>query len=497
MKLQLLVALVGALFVFSTAIDLLDSDAELLLLDSQSAIPIAAFVGNPELADALQAQTEGCFNSEYLVVGNNKFVIQGYENLYPAFAGNPLFVAYNVSADTLVETSRIVCPTLVTSTNAIVSPNSALRYVGYGSAIPVYPGLPVEEVAFVPQDYVLFLFQYDLHGVFNQTPVVSFQLSSLSNNLYNQSIAYNGFAGVSNDGLYVVATYALGSEPEVITGQKLDVLKVHATSAGAVTGLSSAAKTNTAPTGIPGLYSFPQGLEMWQDAWNTSLYHLIVAENSWNFPFITGLTSQISYYQFVTSGSFERIVSQEVQGYIQGFGVDTVNNLVYTITPLTVPVGSPSVEQTPNTPWENGAPDPQNNLRVYRLSTSAGTLTYLGGLNLQQDGVQVRPSNDGSLIAVTTGSVTADDIFNTTYDALGTAANHYAPNEVTVYSVLGNNNLRLRLESQSAASPLSFCLAWSPDDSRLAVGGEPTYRNNTANFLFTGQQNVQLYNVEC
>jgi hypothetical protein len=484
--LLILLCIVG----LSAAQDLLKSAAALELLDSVSAISESTFLAYPGLNDALSAETQGCFNSELIELNSGtSLLVHGYENFYPAYDHiNPVFVVYDVTNDTLVEKSRLSAPYVTGQTNAVVSKNPNNLYVAYSPVSPILP-YPPNVAPFLPSIYTINLHQLSQQGILNPVPSTVFFMSTLAANIYNSSIAYNGLGGISDDGEYLIGTYATGiGYPFVLTGQKLVILHVEAGGS----SLIPVVTIDADPTGLPNMYSFPQGISMVKDSVDSNKYHLIAAMNSWNFSNVLGDAATMSYYVFNKSASsLVRLSTDPVNQYITGYSFDSKNGRVFAIT-NEADIGK-AVRQQLSAPYHNGAADKNAELRAWSLNLNQGVLVYQGGIVLNQDGMQIRASNDGKVLAVTTAPNVVSDFFTTNLNPFSTTAFRYGANVLTMYSVNGNSQISLKQESSSSASPLSFCLSFNKAGDRLSVGGQPTYKSQ--NGVVIGHKDVQLYKV--
>lgn len=449
--------------------NILRSDLLVEPLAASSTISLTTFITTPLLDDDIAAETAGCFNSELFESSISKTFVIGWESFYPAFNNtSPLFSLYNGSNGQLVLSDVIFAPYDNEITDSVISPNPAVPFVATNLGIPIYP-LPVNESAFVPNNYVVRVWNFNLTtGKFNQTPVNNFQMDSVDPDFYNSSVAYNGVFVVSEDGKLAVMTYAVGVYPEYITGQKHIVLAVSEN--GAV--LTPGGSCDTAPSGIPDIYSYAQTARMWPDAHHSELYHLVVAENAWNFSYIIGSTAQVSYYRYnTTSKVLSHVVSDWTSTVIQYMDIDIPNQRIF-VTGSHVDLGN-GFSQIPNPYFENGASSPLENLRVWNLDTKAGTLTYAGGVIFTEDAVGVAVSSDGKLLAVTLTPLIYDNLLNTPDAPLGNPALRWENTHVELYKVSGNGQLKSAAQS-AGAPPLSFCLNFDADSDQLFIAGQPT-----------------------
>jgi len=487
-SLQVLLIL-GCLILGGYSANLLRTDAGLKLRDSVSAISIDTFLNNSGLSDTLQA--EGCFNSEFLRIGSKRLLAQCYENFYAPKADLlPGCIIYDTSNDTLAEVSRLNTADNRGRSNAFPSPNPALRYVASSLYRPLNLSLRGAQAAFSPNVFSIELHRYDASGHLEASPAIDLNMQTLNPLFYWYSISYNGLCGVSDDGKILLSTYLTVLQTQVYT-----LLKVNDN----ITSLTPLVTVEASPTEKAGYNSFCQTARLWRDKKDANIYHAIIPENSWNLLNPVGVTAQLSYWILDTaSNTFVRQATDWLPRYIQGLHVDINKGRVYSISTKATPEGEPSSMQVPRAPYNNSAIDKAYNLRVWEVDTKKHTLNYKGGINTESDGYQVRASADGSLLAVTDSPLLVATIAYTVNNPLSDIAYNYAPNTVSVYSVSGNANLRLQLESAASASITSFCLSFDGND-RLAVGGTSTYQRLASalgGYDETGQKNVQLYSID-
>lgn len=469
--------------------NILKTKNELTLIDSISSIPKSQFIAQSDLIDSVSATVQGAFNSTFVQDSGKRRLLVGYENFYATAANTfPALVSYDTTNDQLTEVSRVYCRNSTGLSNSVVSASNTLRY----GASSTYAGIYVPGVPFLPNTFSIELHTYDANGVFSQSPSVAFNLKQLDVDFYDATISYNGLAGISTDGEYLIATYATGSIPGLITGQKLQILKVAAD----CTALSAKAKIETPVTNIPNMYSFPQGAIMWKQAVESTKYNIISAMNSWNFSNPLGKTSQMAYYVYDTVTDTLELKSTEwVSQYIQGFDVNITNSTAYSVT-NSVSENGISILQNARAPFNNPAVDKSYELKLWKIDENAGTISYSGGTDMNRDGVQIRSSHDGKTLAVTSSPAIANDVFITSANPLSPIANRYGPSIVKTYKIAGDF---IEDGDTAAASPLAFGLAWTDDDSILAVSGQATFRQISLSSppmtSSAGMKSDQLYTV--
>lgn len=485
---KLLLAAVLTCIAYTLAISsLLKSDVQLDLLSSYSTISQSKYQQYPDLYDSQKSTIQGSFSASLFETSQAKLLFSGCENFYAPYADTyPSVVFYNVSSDSIVEASRLSVPAGTGQTNGLVSTTANNRYVAISRYTPIGFVSP-----FVSQSFQIYIYNYSEAGIIGSTPVTVYDMSQLAVNFYSSSVSYNGLSGISSDGKWLMATYAVGF-PIIgaITGQKHVLLRVssdHATITASVT-------IDTLPTGFPRLFSFPQKTVLYPTASNPTKYHFVSADNSWNLTSPLGFTASVTSYIFDSvANTLTFADSSYVAQYIEGFDVDSKNSIVYSIT-NEVSSNGVSTLQFPRIPYDNAAVDKNSELRAWKLSDN-GNLTYRGGLEIGGDGVQVRPSPNGKYLAVTYAGIIDNDVEYTTFVGFGNISRTYAPTVVNLYQVKARDDyLSLDLLDSSPASPLSFGLTFDAQSSELAVVGQSTYRV-LPNGFNVGQKDVQLYRL--
>lgn len=438
--------------------------------------------------DAQKSAVEGSFYAAIVDTIQAKLLFSGYEGFYAPYVDvYPSAVFYDVSNSDIVETSRLWVPQGSGQTNALIPPTAARRYVAISRYTPVGVVSP-----YVTHKFIIYIYNYSADGIIDSVPVATYDMSALAPNFYNKSVAYTGLSGISVDGKYLMVTYAVGLPIlGAVTGQKHAILSVsddHST-------LTPVAILDTLPTGFPRLYSFPQKTVLYPTAADSTKYHFVSADNSWNLTSPLGFTASITSYIFDSVASTVSFVAADpVAQYIQGFDVDRKNGLVYTITNEVSSDGI-STLQFPRVPYANAATDKDSELRAWKLD-SLGNLTYKGGINLGSDGIQVHPSPNGKFLAVTFAPIIGNDVQYTNFTALGNISRTYSPNTLALYKVKLDKDDKLWLDVRdiTGASPLTFGLAFDASSSLLGVAGQSTYRNLSPSHR-AGQKDTQLYKL--
>lgn len=491
-KLQVSVAilLLCLLTISSATSSVLKSKVKATLLDARSSIPVSKFQTYGSLMDAVSTSVQGSFHARVVEGVGYKLAGSGFENFYPPFPEvYPQAVIYDISQDSLIETDRIYGPVGVACTNALFSDDPENLFIATSTFKPSGPIISM----YVPQDFPINMYRYYVNGTIDKTPVYTFDMSTLHPEFYNKSAAYTGLAAISKDSKYLMATYALGVNFPFITGQKMTLLKVESD-----LSLTVAATIDHRPSGIAGFQSFPQGLEMVRLD-NSTKYLLFSAENSWNLFNPLGLTAQVATYMFDSADNSLVVVDTDwVSQYMQGYAVDTVNKLFYTFSNEVSSDGI-STHQFARSPYNNPSTDKDSELRVWGYEDD-GTLTYLGGVDMGVDGIQVRPSNNGDLLALTYNPIIGTDIFLTNFTSLGPYSRRYTPTTLAFFEVTKKTGepLKLTLESLSGAAPLSFGLAFDAADEYFTIFGQSTYRftPGVGAAMTAGQKDAALYKID-
>lgn len=473
---------------------LLGSRYELLLRDSYSSIPIQEFIDNPDLSKALSTSAQGSFGSTFAKKGCNTLLINGYENFYAAYDQvYPAVVTYVVDKKSgcLKVADKVLLPQGVGSSATGLSPNGKIPFAGVSTYRPIVMPDPANPIPFIPHVFRLELNRYDADG--KLTPALSPDMKEFYPDMYDATIAYNGFAGVSTDGKYVVTTYATTTTPGVpgaLADQRIGVLRVEKD----LSALVPVADIETAPTEVEGLFSFPQNVLIWPQEKKPWIYNMISAENSWNLQLPLGSTAQIVLYTFNSrTAEIVRHDRHWVSQYIQGVDVDRTNNRV-TIVMNSIEPDGVSIDQISRAPYDNPALDKEYELRVWDIK--GHRLDYLGGLNLNATGIQARSSPNGKLLAVTSAPTGFNAVFPAAGVALSPIAKRVAPNTVTLYEIGPCGELTP--QSTAGAAPLAFGAAFTPDSKLLAITGQPTYEEAVVDVRswIVGQKDTQLYEIE-
>ncbi len=470
--------------------NLLLTDAQLVLKASATTISAETFEEHPDLYDYIGAHAQGSFFAAFIKTAKKELVFSGYEGFYAPYPNTyPSAIFYEVVNGTLVETSRLAYPVGTGQTNALIAP------LGNRNYIVTSPNIPVGSVtAMTTHRYPLRLHNYTDTGIISQTANYEMDLSVLHPNFYNATLAYNGLCGISSDGKYALITYATGANiPGAITGQKHHILKVNSNNG----GFTSAASTDTYPTGIPRLYSFPQKCLMVPFLFNSNKYHYICGENSFNLTVPTGLIAHLVSYVFdVNAGTLTRVDAVPVSQYIQGIDVDSKNMIVYINVVETASTGL-SIRQFPRASYPNNAANSNYQLIALRINPLTGKLTAKGGINYNGDGIGVQASPCGNYLAVTNTPITGNDVFTHNFPGLGNVARIYSPSTLNLYRVYQTilGDIRLKLLDVTSGSPLTFGLAFDNKSERLVVFGQATYRRISGTMV-AGQKDVQLYDIK-
>lgn len=468
--------------------NLLRSKAQLTGLASRSVVPVANFTNIPGLVDSFSASVQGPWVVEFLDAAT---AVSGYENFYATDANvYPGLVAFDVAQDALNQTDIVYVPAGTGLASSAVSANPARPYaaMSFYTPIPAIPGLPdiVQPHNFQVSVYKL------ANGKFSDAPSLVIPQAAIDPEAYTATISYNGIAGMSKDGRFLVYTYAIGAPSgafpaQVIVGNRFAVVEL----LDDATAYAVRAIVDSPATEKPGFASFAQKAIMEERPGEAGVYDVIIAVNSWNLANPLGITAQLAAYKFDdASSAFELQGTEWAPQYIQGVGYDAAKARAWIIC-NGVDVDGTGTDQVPRAPYANPAVDKSANLRMHELDRATGAFTYEGGVDLQADGIQVQPSRSGKLLFATTAPAITNDLFVTFDNPLTPVGRRYAPNVVTAFSVNGAG--KLQQEWSAAASPLAFALGASPADDRLIVAGQDTYE--AIGTRFVGQRGTQLYKV--
>lgn len=471
--------------------NLLSSKAKLSTLASVSVIPIANFTNLPGLTEILSSTVEGPWVCEFL---DEATVVCGYENFYaPEGDLLPGLVTYKIVGDDLVLTDIIYAPAFVGIASSAVSANPARPY----AAMSYYESMIQPRNPFLPHVFSMPVYDVDVAtGAFSAAPLQVINIADVDPEAWTLSIAYNGIAGMSKDGRFLVLTYGvMGVSPLPspfpnnvnIVENRFAILELSADGASydvrAIVPSVSAEKL--------GYTSFAQKAIMEAVPGDAEMYDVGIAVNSWNLLDPLGITAQVAYYQYnATSYDFVLGGQSWSPQYIQGVAMDVDKRRIWSICNGVANNGV-SVDQNPRQPYDNPAVHKTANLRLDEFDRDTGALAYAGGVNLGADGIQVQPSRDSKILYTTSAPALSNDLFLTLTNPVSPIGRRYAPSITSSYSVKGNGELDL--EWTTAGSPLTFAIASSPSDERLVVSGQDTFKQIGPRVV--GQRGTQLYAV--
>lgn len=251
------------------------------------------------------------------------------------------------------------------------------------------------------------------------------------------------------------------------------------------------AVSDTVPTTVSGFYSFLQyGFMSSRDSEGKE-WTVATGEPSWNLQNPFGVDASAAFYLLDTElGTLTLQDSKLLPQYPQGVGYCEKKG--YLFTSLNQVGTGPSVRQDPIAPYSNAAADKESEIQIFEIKENQGTLEYLGGIDIDTSGVQIRPSDDCKLMATT---VASSSLFNYLLDdftdPFSPVTRWFAPTSVQLYEIKGK-----KVEATGAitsASPLPFALQFYDDDTKLFVGGQSTYQLKGG--LTTGQKGEAIYSV--
>lgn len=485
---MLLLLLISGNHAQDTSAPMLRADAKLRLLDAYSAIPVEEFLNIPDLQKRLGAAVQGGWVAEFV---RDDLVATGYENFYNSDNVFPGVVLYNTTDDQLVETDRVPVPAFAGLASSAVSANADRPL----TAMSLYESVGVPGVAFLPHRYTIRIDRFNVQtGQFDDAPALEFDLSQVDDDIYNATIAYNGVAGMSKDGRYLLLTYGIGvpAPPgfpfgQVLTGNRYAMAELAADGS----SLTVLAILDSPPTDKVGLHSFPQKAIMTPMKSDSTVYNVLVPTNSWNLAAPFGTTAQMCYYTFDTkTNAFAAHGCVWAPQYIQGAGYDTERGRFYGICNGVTDNGL-SANQIQRQPYDNPAVDKSYNLRMHAINEQARTITYRGGVNTYSDGIQVQPSRDGKTLFTVTAPAIFNSVFSTASNPISPVGRLFAPNTGTTYSVRGNGVLVM--QDSAALAPLTFGVGFDSTGNRVAVSGQDTYAQLDG--VFAGLQGNQLFEL--
>ncbi|MCA1799897.1 MAG: hypothetical protein LC650_01200 [Actinobacteria bacterium] len=467
---------------------MLKSKAKLTTLDAYSAIPIDDFITIPDLQRRVGTAAQGGWVAEFVT---DNVVATGFENLYNIDNVFPGVILYNTFGDELAETDRIQVPPFVGLASSAVSANEARPL----TAMSFYESVGLPGVAFLPHKYTVRIDRFDVQtGQFDATPALEYDLSQVDPDFYNATIAYNGVAGMSKDGRYLVLTYGTGTPAppgfpfsQFLTGNRYAIAELAADGS----SLTILAILDSPPTGKPGIFSFAQKAIMTPMKRDGSVYNVLIATDSWNLQAPFGTTAQMCYYTFDTAtNAFDEHGCVWAPEYIQGVGYDTENQLLYGIGNR-IADGDITASQIPRTPYDNPAEDKTYNLRIHEIDEKKREISYKGGLDTQSDGIQVQPSRDGKTLMTVTAPAITTSVFSTMNNPLSTIGRLFSPNMATTYTVRGKG--KLEMQDSAVVAPLTFGIGFDSSGDRAFMSGQDTYVDVDGNVA--GLKGNQLFGI--
>lgn len=325
---------------------------------------------------------------------------------------------------------------------------------------------------------VCLLFRKNMGTIFGNTNSI--------NNYLNRTIAYNGITGVSDDGLVLASTWALGSIPVLVEGQKIGFSRLNC----ATGELTDIVSVDTPPVPVPGYYAFPQKMIMRHQ--EGSVYTVVVAYNSWNFFKPLGAYSFVALYTLdISTGSLTLHGRSPVSQYIQGVDVDWDSRIVYTANNGVSTRETLRRDETEI--FQNDGNDNDSELRAFKMNAKFDEISFLVGVDTGMDGVQVHVRSDGIVFFV--GAAVVFDGGVPTLNPLTGVANRYGPTVVITYTPSGNK--KLDMESIAAGPALGFAVATY--ENVLVVGGQAGYSKEfnvfSEQFETSGTDEILSYTV--
>jgi len=427
-------------------------------------IPAPDSTGNPETTDLIYLQTT-----------ENFYAVK--DQVFPIYSAT----FYNRTTQKLDSApSFLLTSTLGTGITASgISTALSNPYVVYSTL--TNPWLSAAG-AIIPNETEIFMHALAADGSISETPCIHKNLENMFgneqaiNNYLNRTIAYNGMAGKSDDGVVLGFTWALGSIPGIVEGQKIGFAVVNC-AAGTTIEIVSA---HTPPVTAAGYYAFPQKMIIRHQ--HGFVYSVVIAYNSWNFFNPLGKASFVALYTLDISAKTLVLHDRApIPQYIQGLDVDWQSRVVYTVNNGVSTTETLRLEETQI--FDVNSPDENSELRMFEMNHSFDSIRYAKGVDFGMDGVQVhvRPE-DGAVFAVMAPVIYDNGI--ATINPIAPVAKRYGP--TTVIGLRPTRNTELSIESIAAAPALGFAVAtW---EEVLVVGGQAGYSAVTN--VYTGELEI-------
>jgi len=303
------------------------------------------------------------------------------------------------------------------------------------------------------------------NGEINQVPLSSLDMSTLDPDFYSMTAAYSGIGGMSDDGKYVVVSYTVGNFFFGTAEQKLEVLSLSETGV-----LASVVKVTLPPADVFPMVHFTQKVRMVEDA--AGHYIVVIGANSYNIALgdLFGQTGAMLTYHFNSAASTLVLTGNVPNNhYVQGFDISPNHRRICAVTNLVQGAETPLVRRQH---YQNAATDNVNELRVFSYipsQTTPGALALIQTKKLNENGINVRYSGNGKMLAlVTSPSLYATILPNPLIP--GASFPVYSPGTVRIVNAQGDKYQAASLSG--LVSPLPFGVTWTDGDANIIVGGQ-------------------------
>jgi len=512
--------------------DLLNSDANLTLLDSVSTIPFTDLANSSDFYQLLFAFYTSSFDQFF--VNDLLLTSYSYKPFFPlsVFSGEPfpnsffptLFI-HNTSTGKLVQTAVLnfnnnpppniqnpsAPPYQANSLGVLdtaISPTSTAPYIAVSAFAPVNGvTLPLPPNLNPPFNYTIYMYSYNTNGTLNYTPVDAVDITSFNSNIDTNVITYNSASSFSYDGKYLFVVYTLKSTTSDPSQRTQVFAGIQVNSDGTLNrtpafqyALPNAPAELSPPAGSTSLYFVEPDVKSFNPK-NSSIYKLVATfigfqagdETGGNVP-----GSLLMSFDFnPTVGSISLTGIQNLPGYGNGIDLHPNNTRVIVGCTGSNPNGL-GVAQFPRPPFASDIPESNKNLRLYSYDStlSSNALQYIKGHDMgTTEFYNCRWSHSGDFLAISFGTVGAGYASlpvvippsTVTFDP------YLAPSSIATLSFNSHRDNFTYADIQPASATQAN-LAWSSDDSQLATSGCPApgipFSTSSGGF-----KDLQLYQV--
>lgn len=458
----------------------------LKLTDAASQLPAEVLLSDPNYYTALFYSSYGQFTMLY---PTNDLVLVAADTSPGIPNITTMFVSYNTSGGKLKEISRIYAPPGVTAQSGGSAP-----IPGTKKFLSIAAGYEtVGKDCDPPTPYCNPLFSTfteighitDENGVIDPVPALEYDLSQIDPHFLDFIPTIAGMVTMSTDGEYVLMTYSVhdGINPFAVAAQKQAMMKIVHNSSGVF--LEKKGEMTYPSTGIPNTFYYGQVAVVRPLKYNK--YLIVLSTISFNlveFNLKTIPSTLFVYIYDEVDGSFT-LVGEEFQPQtLQNLWVSPNNKRIVTQVEV-LKTEKPTLMQF--APDANlTVPDPEANLRLYDLTIfefpiplpiNLNKLEYRSGKELNGAhcwGGVYSPKGDlfahtctpgGNKLAVTLPAAIPNPIFPNGTVGVPTPA-------VLTLASTNAAQLSFELEDWAPAPQLGIAMMFSPDGTKLFVGGQ-------------------------